>query len=114
MTREQLKSLNIGIDLDDNKVFLMAQSAVEWIERSTTIDTEDLDNFPAGAKLFIDEFIQINSLSSGVSSESIGGLSQSFTTQDKESLLWDKANTLIGAENLKSRVRFVTAQKRWA
>lgn len=114
MTKETLKSLNIGIDLEDNKVLLTAQAAIEWIERNTTIDTEDIENFPAGAKLFIDEFISINSLASGVSSESIGGLSQSFTTEDKESLIWDKANTLIGAEKLKSRVRFVSAQKRWA
>lgn len=112
MTKEQIQSLDIGIDVDDNTAFLSANAAIEWIAENTTINTEDIENLPYRAKLFISKFCEVNSLQSGVSSESIDGLSQSFASGDNASMIWDLANSLLSGD-IKSRVRFVTAERKW-
>ena len=112
LTAEQLKNLNIGIDTEDTIACLQAEAALEWIGNNTTIDITDLDNLPAGAKLFISKFCELNNLHSGVSSESIGGLSQSFTSENKAYLIWDLATTLLSSY-IKSQIQFIPEQKRW-
>lgn len=112
MTKEQIESLDIGIDIEDKTAVLMAQTAVEWLEQNTTIDMSDLENIPSGAKLFINKYSELNSINSGVVSESIEGLSQSFSSGNTADIVWDLAYNLIGGY-VKSPVRFVTAQKRW-
>lgn len=106
MTTEQFKS--IGLDIDE----LMGNAAIEWLQDNTTIDTSDITMLSASAKLFIRKFAEINGLNSGVSSESIEGMSQSYNQTKKEDMIWDLANSLLSG-NLKSRVRFVTAQRKW-
>lgn len=106
MTTEQFKS--IGLDIDE----LMGNAAIEWLQDNTTIDTSDITMLSASAKLFIRKFAEINGLNSGVSSESIEGMSQSYNQSKKEDMIWDLANSLLSG-NLKSRVRFVTAQRKW-
>lgn len=111
MTKEQIASLKLGITVD-TKTELMLNAALEWIAEYTTIDTTDIENLPAGAKLFMTKFCEINGIQGGVASESIEGLSLSFNTGDKASLLMDIAETLMG-KYLKGQVRFVQATKRW-
>ena len=111
MTKEQIQSLNIGIDVDDNTAFLSANAALEWIADNTTIDTTDIEHLPYRAKLFISKFCEVNAVQSGISSESIDGLSQSFSG-DNANLIMDLANSLLSSD-LKSRVRFVTAEHKW-
>ena len=111
MTKEQIQSLNIGIDVDDNTAFLSANAALEWIADNTTIDTTDIEHLPYRAKLFISKFCEVNAIQSGISSESIDGLSQSFSG-DNANLIMDLANSLLSSD-LKSRVRFVTAEHKW-
>ena len=112
MTVSQINSLNLNIDTTDNKAVLRVEAAVEWLADNTTIDTTDIENLPACAKLFIDKFIEINSMQSGIASESIEGLSQSFKSDKTEDMIWDNANQLLSSY-LKSRVRFVPATKKW-
>lgn len=113
MTGEELKNLGIDIDTEDNTVVIMANTALEWIAENTTINTEDIENIPYRAKLFISKYCELNSLPSGVTSESIEGLSQSFTSGALANSIWDLANGIFSTSDLKSRVRFVTAQKRF-
>ena len=112
MTKEQIQSLNVGIDVDDNTAFLSANAALEWIAANTTIDTTDIEHLPYRAKLFISKFCEVNAVQSGISSESIDGLSQSFTSEDNASMIWDLAYSLLSGD-IKSRVRFVTAERKW-
>ena len=112
MTKEQIQSLNIGIDVDDNTAFLSANAALEWITENTTIDTTDIEHLPYRAKLFISKFCEVNAVQSGISSESIDGLSQSFTSGDNASMIWDLAYSLLSGD-IKNRVRFVTAERKW-
>lgn len=111
MTKEQIQSLDIGIDTSDNAAFLSANAALEWIAENTTIDTTDIEHLPYRAKLFISKFCEVNAIQSGISSESIDGLSQSFSG-DNANLIMDLANSLLSSD-LKSRVRFVTAERKW-
>lgn len=117
MTIEQVDSLRLGIAPVDNRVVLIIESGMEWLNRNTTLeidmnDDEQLRALSASVKLFLTEFFDIKMLGIGVTSESIEGLSQSFSQDKKEDMIWDSAYTLLG-DVVKSRVRFVTAQKRW-
>lgn len=118
MTQQQIELLHLGIAPIDDRVTLIVESGLEWVKRNTTLEfdidnDEDLKALPSSVRLFLVKFVDIQMLSTGVSSESIEGLSQSFDTTDKNELLWKFAEELIGVENLKSRIRFVTAQRKW-
>ena len=112
MTLQELRSLDLDIDTDNKKEVHNAQAAVEWLEINTTINTTDIDNFPARAKSFIEQYCEVTGLQSGVASESIGGLSQSFNSGNKNALIWDLATTLLSGD-IKSQIQFIPAQKRW-
>jgi hypothetical protein len=73
---------------------------------------EDLKALPACVRLFLVKFVDINSVSGGVASESIEGLSQSFDTTNKGTLIWQYAEELLSGY-LKTRIRFVAATDRW-
>lgn len=116
MTIEQIESLNLGIQIDE-KTMLIVESALEWVKENTTLefdieDIEDIKALPKSVRLFILKFFDIQTLSTGISSESIEGLSQSYDTSDKSTMLWQFAEELLGAW-LKSRIKFVSAGKRW-
>ena len=111
LTKEQIESLGLGITIDD-KAVLIINAAFEFIAENTTIDTTDLANLPACARLFTIKYTEISNMQIGVQSESIEGLSQTFSQTSNENMLWDTANALLGGY-LKSRVRFVTAERKW-
>lgn len=107
--------INAGIPIQDtNEATLYAESALDWMAINTTlqIDRSNLSALPAGAKLFILKYSGIMNVDSTVTSESLGGMSQSFSTESREALLYDLASELIGSY-LKSQVRFTPAQSRW-
>lgn len=113
LTSEQAESLKLGIPLTDGNL-LKVESAFEWIADNTTftVDMNALEALPASVRLFIVRFVEIMSMGAGVQSESAEGLSQSFSSTDKGTLIWQYAEELLG-KWLKSRVRFVAAVKRW-
>ena len=113
ITKKQFEESGISVSNE-----LIGNAALEWISENTTLpvdlgDVTTLEKLPFAAKLFIGKYDEIISASSVVASESIEGLSQSFNTGDKSSLLWQTAEQLLSGY-LKGRVRFVAAKSRWA
>ena len=112
MTNAELEKLNLGLTIDA-KTGITLNAGIEWLAENTTIDTANTDKFPSGAKLFLIKFCEIQNMQTGVSSESIEGLSLSFDTGNRSDLIWQLAEELLGSY-LKGRVRFVAASSRWA
>ena len=112
MNAEQVLNLKIGISPVDDIAVLKVETAIEWLVDNTTVDTSDIESLPAAAKLFISKFVEINSINNGVASENIEGLSLSYKSDKSEDLIWDIANQLLGSY-LKSRIRFVAAERKW-
>lgn len=106
-TKEQFKEIGLNVDV------LRGNAAIEWLAEHTTIDTTDIKSLSASARLFITKYDEINSKQSGVASESIEGLSQSFTQSNKENMIWDEALSILGAKKLKSNVKFYPAKSKW-
>lgn len=107
--------ISAGIPIEDNAISLLyAETALDWMISNTTlqINKADLSGLPAGAKLFVVRSGEIMRQSSTVTSESLGGMSQSFSTETKNNLLYDLAFELIGGY-MKSQVSFTAAQSRW-
>lgn len=112
--------IQAGIPLSGNAEIaaLYAQAALEWMQENTTLQI-DMDKFgtieklPACAKAFVVKYAEAFQLREGVASQSIEGLSQSFTaTADKSTIVWQLARSLLGAY-LKSQVRVIPAVRRW-
>lgn len=117
MTVEELKAL--GLPLEANAVTaLHVGAAIDWLLDNTTLEidksklTESVSALPDGAKLFICRYYDIMSVDGTVTSESIGGMSQSFSTAQKASLLYSIAGELIG-KYLKGMVRSVPNVSKW-
>lgn len=112
MTIEQVESLNLGINVIDAQTVIMVESALQWISRNTNIAT-DLTDPGADIKLFIIKYIEVMGMNSVVSSESLGGMSQSFVVDaDKFDLLWQYAYSLFGDEAMSSSQLSVWPSKR--
>lgn len=107
--------INAGIPIDDAPTAaLYAAAALDWIECNTTlvVERDKLDSLPAGAKLFILKYGSIMSTDTTVTSESLGGMSQSFSAESRSNLLYDLATEFLG-DYMKSAVSFVPATSRW-
>ena len=117
LTREQAEKLSLPINLDNGVELLLVENAFAWIADNTTVtvDMDDLDHVQPAVRLFITRYIDIMQLPMGVSSESAGGLSQSFdTNKDPNELLTSAAEAIFGADNVTAgAVHFVTATRGW-
>ena len=111
MTAQQLIDAGIILDSTSPADLLAAEAALDWI-RANTIITETLENLPAGAKLFIIKYCSAIGTPIGVASESIDGLSQSFSGTDKQTLILELAQSLLGSY-LNSQVTFTPAKRKW-
>lgn len=117
MTTAQIEVLKLGIYPIDERTTLLVEGAFDWMKENTTLEI-DIENeevlkaLPACVRLFVIQFVDIMSMSAGVASESIEGLSQSFSNEGKSALIWQSAEELL-SNYLKSRVRFVAAQRKW-
>lgn len=96
----------------DTQDCLWAESGLGWLKVHTTLplDQLSLDQLPAGAKLFLQKYADVME-SSGIASESIEGLSQSFTGDNAESLLLTLAQNLL-PEWFRS-IQFMPKQQLW-
>lgn len=110
--------VTIGLPVDDPNPYtvLVINSAFDWLKENTMLEVdtdsvESLSNLPAVAKLFVLKFVDIMSLSTGVTSYSIDSLSRSFDA-DKSALIWQYANELL-AGYLKSQVKVYPAKRKW-
>lgn len=113
MTSEDIKNLGLP-DLD----VLTVQAAFEWILANTTLEfdienPDELKALPSCVKLFVVKFCNVMDLPVGVTSESIEGMSQSFDGTQKQWLISQYADELLG-EYLKSSATFFRAWNRWS
>lgn len=96
---------------EEIKEEIMRGVAIEWLKQNTTFDITQT-TYPSNVEMFILKYEEIMSLRPGVASESISGLSQSFTGEIS-ALLKQYAAELIGEKFLIGDVRFVSAEKAW-
>lgn len=116
ITAEQLIAADIPLSGSDMTDALKAASALEWIAANTSLhvdpeDPESIEKLPATAKLFVGKYAELMSLKTGVSSQSIEGLSLSYSSTDKGAMLWQLASTLLGQYLRQGRV--FPAKRRW-
>jgi len=111
LTNEQAQRLKLK-PLNDETI-LLAENALAWINSNTKISV-NLDDVQANVRLFVSKYIDVMDMSVGVTSESIGGLSQSFSTAKKTDMLIELANAIFGEENVTiGKVTFTPAKRRW-
>ena len=96
---------------------LIVKAGLEWLAEHTTIPVdlekpEEYITLPARAQLFIRKYGELMQRSTGVTSQSIEGLSMSFDSSGHESAVWSLANTLLSGD-IKSQVRVFPAKRRW-
>lgn len=120
MTVEELEALELPVD-SSPETALYCDSAIDWLIENTILEIdkgnlqETVKALPSGAKLFICKYFEIMSIGgTGVASESIGGMSQSFTNENKNVLLWQQAKDLIGIKYLKGQVKSIPNVSKWA
>lgn len=116
ITAEDFVTIGLPIENPNAYTVLVVNSAFDWLKENTVleIDTEDIESLrilPPVVKLFVLKFLDVMSLSTGVTSESIDTLSHSFEA-DKTALIRQYANELL-AGYLKSQVKVVPAKRKW-
>ncbi len=102
----------LPINTNDADVSIMVESALDWVEENTTLEIDREKELPNNVKLFVVKFCDLMSQTAGVTSESLGGMSQSFSTGGAGFILADLATQLFGSA-YKGRNRFVSAVNRW-
>lgn len=117
MTIDELNSLNLPFNNPTEETCLYVESALDWLAQNTTLkfdknNIESVKALPAGAKLFLLKYSDVMTVNTTVTSESIGGMSQSFSTSSKNNLLMDLANDLLSGY-LKSSFQFIPAVRKW-
>lgn len=117
MTADELIAAGIPLSGAKEIAVLYAEAALDWMQEYTTLEFDRSDSstiaaLPACAKLFVVKYSELFSRKQGVASQSIEGLSQSFDTTDRSTLIWQLARSLLGAY-LKSQARFIPARRKW-
>lgn len=104
---------NLPIDTTDAETAIMVDSAIKWVKENTTLEIDPEAELPSEVKLFVIKFCDLMSVTAGVSSESLGGMSQSFSlTGGTAQALSDLASQLFGSA-YRGRNRFISAKSRW-
>lgn len=100
--------LPIGSTVEEK---IMVDAAIEWVKNNTTMDIDPDSELPSNVKLFVMKFNEVMSAQAGVTSESLGGMSQSFDTSDKAMLIRQYAAELLSPYF--SCAKFVSVGRRW-
>lgn len=104
---------NLPIDTSNPETSIMVETALDWVDANTTLEIDREAELPSNVKLFAIKFCDLMSQTAGVASESLGGMSQSFSTSGGTGFaLAELASQLFGSA-YKGRNRFVTARSRW-
>ena len=96
---------------------IITKAAVEWLAENTTLPVDvskpEITMLPARAQLFVQKYGELMQRTTGVTSQSIEGLSMSFDASgDVGTSIWAIANALLKGD-LKSQVRVFPAKRRW-
>ena len=109
------KGIDFGglLDVESPETELYVTAGLRWVERYTRWVFEVGEEVPADIRLFLVKFCEIaQNAANGVSSESIGGMSQSFTGDGLSALLDQWASALLGAYGYRL-TGFIAAGERW-
>lgn len=113
---EDFATIGLPVAETDATTVLTVNSAFDWLKEHTTLEF-DIDNLetlsalPSTAKLFVVKYVDVMAMGTGVTSESLGGMSQSFDTA-LAGLIWQYARELLSSY-LKSDVSVVPAKRKW-
>ena len=103
----------LPIDTSNAEVSIMVESALDWVENNTTLEIDRENELPNNVKMFVIKFCDLMSQTAVVTSESLGGMSQSFSTSSGTGFaLAELASQLFGSA-YKGRNRFIPAVSRW-
>lgn len=103
----------LPLDMSNEEVAIMVESGLNWLDHNTTLNIDREAELPANVKLFLVKFCDLMGQTYGVASESLGGMSQTFSTSGGTGFsLVDLASQLFGSA-YKGRNRFVSAANRW-
>lgn len=96
------------VDTPENQ--LMADAALQWLGDNTTLDMAETD-IPPVAKLFILKYCELMGQTAGVKSESLAGMSHSFSG-DFNVDLWNIAYSML-LPYLKSNANVTPIIRKW-
>lgn len=114
MKAEDFRELKLPVE---ESFQLYVESGLEWLQDNTTLkfdttDMESIKSLPSSARLFLVKFCEVCSQDPGVISESVGPMSQSFTTDSVAKQTMALARQLLKAY-LKPNVKFIPCARRW-
>lgn len=110
MTVNELTALGLPLNVNDGVTALAVESGLQWILHNTKFPYKPGEELPANVKLFLVKYVELMTASGLVASESIAGMSQSFTDSTKFAYLlrqyasdllpkWYKSATFTPAAN---------------
>ena len=114
MTAEEFKSLGLPVETDTQ---LYVETGLEWLRDNTMLEvditnTESIKALPSSARLFLVKFCEICSRDIGVTGESVGPMSQNFSSDSTAKQTAALARQLLKAW-LKPDVKFIPCIRRW-
>lgn len=117
MTLEELINLEIPFKKIDETTLLYVNAGLEWIKQNTFLEfdienIETIKGLPSGVSLFLLKYFEIMNTDSRVISESIAGISQTFSTKVQEKTLLQYAKNFLGSY-LKPRSKIIPCLNRW-
>lgn len=89
---------------------LIVDAALQWLGDNTTLDVSG-ENIPPVAKLFILKYSELMGQTAGLKSESLAGMSQSFSG-DFNTSLWNIAYSML-LPYLKSNANVTPSRRKW-
>lgn len=116
MTMDEL--MYLGLPIQNSEMSLLyVNSALNWLADNTTLevaedDFEKINALPSSAKLFLVKFCEVSGRDVSVTSETVGPMSQSFSSTGSDRLIMNLARQLLKAY-LKPNVTFIPCKRRW-
>lgn len=114
MTPEEFRWLNLPVEESDQ---LYVESGLEWLRDNTTLeidlaDVETIKNLPGSARLFLVKYCELLSRDTGITSETVGPMSQSFSSDSIAKQTANLARQILKPW-LKPGVTFIPCRRRW-
>lgn len=111
MTVDELNKLGLPVNITNPETAIIVESSLEWITQNTTLKLDLEKELPANVKLFIMKYCDVFNMGVGVTSESIAGMSQSFSNDGTTILLRQYASELLSPYF--SSGKFIPSSRRW-
>ena len=104
---------NLPLDLSDAATAVMVDAALDWVARNTTVEIDQEAELPANVKLFVVKYCDLFGQTAGVASESLGGMSQSFTGSGSLGMTLAALARQLFGDAYTGGSRFIVAGNRW-